>query len=211
MFTGMKSNNSPTLPQGLPQRVVLVLARFVTALSLSLWIGGMAFFGIMAAPVLFHPEKSGIARSANTATIAPQMVSAMLTRFGTLTNICIVLMVIGCLMDGILSGSLRKLCWRAQAVLTVICLVFAQYLNVVLLPQTKAQQAEILPIIARADRGEVLSNVDKARRVAFDTGHKEYQNLATFNLYLLMAMLLILMGRTLPSAPLSSENDSRQA
>jgi hypothetical protein len=186
--------------------LALVVSRFFVTLSLSLWIGGMAFFGIMAAPVLFHPEKSGIARTPNTAIMAPQMVSAMLTRFGTLTTICGILLLLGWLIDGLLSRSVRTRSWRLQGALTLLCVVISQYLNVALLPRTRAEQSNILPIIARADQGETLSAAERARRAEFDAGHKSYQRLASLNLYLLMAVLLILLSRSLHSRPDAPEN-----
>lgn len=174
---------------------VLIIVRSLTALSLALWIGGMAFFGIMAAPVLFHPEKSGIARPPDTATLAPQLVSAMLTRFGTLTTLCAILILLCALIDGALTRDFKNRLWRAQTALSVVCLGFSLGLNGVLLPQTKREQAQILPLIARTSRGETLSPIEKTRRAAFDAGHGAYQRLATFNLYLLLAMLVILMAR----------------
>ncbi len=183
------------------QKIVLVAARFLTALALSLWIGGMAFFGIMAAPVLFHPERSGIARAANTATLAPQMVSAMLTRFGTLTTILGVLLVVLVVVDGVVSRATALRLWRAQFLISALCLGFSLFLNGVLLPQTKRAQAEILPLIARAERGEMLSKSEKAQRLAFDTGHGGYQKLATINLYLLVALLLLLVARGANASP----------
>lgn len=185
------------------RRPALALARFVAALCLALWIGGMAFFGVMAAPVLFHPERSDITRAPDTAIMAPQMVSAMLTRFGTLTILCAILLL-GCtLIDGALTQSLKTKIWRAQAVLCLVCLGFSLFLNRVLLPQTRLDQAQILPLIARASRGEVLSPTETKRRAAFDTGHRAYQRLASLNLYILLAILLILVARStdVPSAP----------
>ncbi|RYG70074.1 DUF4149 domain-containing protein [bacterium] len=209
----MNSNAAPiSAPQAKssiwPQPATIFI-RFLVSLALSLWIGGMAFFGIMAAPVLFHPEKSGIPRSADTAIIAPQMVSAMLTRFGTLTGICAIVLLLGWIIDGFLTKSQKKKSWQIQGVLTLICLTLSQYLNGTLLPKTRAEQSVILPIIARADRGEKLSEADQARRAAFDTGHKSYQRLASINLYLLMAVLIILLGRPLAPAQDSSQNGSR--
>lgn len=177
------------------QNAAIIAARFLTALCASLWIGGMAFFGIMAAPVLFHPERSGIARAANTATLAPQMVSAMLTRFGTLTTILGALLILFALLDGVFSRATKNRMWRAQIMVSSLCLGFSLYLNGVLLPQTRSAQAEILPLIARAERVETLSSREKAQRLAFDKGHSGYQKLATINLYLLMAVLLLLVAR----------------
>ena len=184
-----------------PRQLAIVAARFFSALCLALWIGGMAFFGIMAAPVLFHPEKSGLERLATTATTAPQMVSAMLARFGTLTTICAVLLIAFWLADGIASRGLKSRLWRIQGALLLSCLILSQVLSNVLLPRTQAQQAEILPLIARAERGETLSPAQKARRAAFDINHKNYQKLASFNLYLLLAVLLLLVARNSPILP----------
>lgn len=173
----------------------LILTRFVAALCIVLWVGGLAFFGIMAAPVLFHPERSGIPRAPDTATLAPQMVSAMLTRFGTLTTLCAVVLLVCILLDGALSQSTRTWKWRTQATLSLLCLGIGLFLNRVLLPQTVRDQARILPLIARASRGETLSAAETQRRATFDTGHTGYQRLASFNLYLLLAILLLIVAR----------------
>jgi hypothetical protein len=176
-------------------------ARFISALCLSLVIGGMAFFGIMAAPVMFHPEKSGIERLETTATTAPQMVSAMLSRFGTLTTICAVLLILCWLIDGIASSSIKSRLWNIQGALLFLSLLLSQVLSNILLPRIKAQQATIVPIIARAERGKTLTPREKQQRAAFDIGHKSYQKLASFNLYVLLAAMLILIARGAPILP----------
>ncbi len=185
---------TPTLSR--PYSTLLLVERFVSALCVSLWVGGMAFFGIMAAPVLFHPERSGILRESNTAIIAPQMVSAMLTRFGTLTTICGAVLLVCALIDGFLTRGWRVRTWQIQTVLCAVCLGFSLYLNSFLLPQTKRDQAQILPLIARSARGETLSPADTAQRAAFDAGHSSYQRLASLNLYLLLALLFVILART---------------
>ncbi len=188
-----------------PRRFLLTLIRFVCALSIALWVGGLAFFGIMAAPVLFHPERSGIPRAPDTAILAPQMVSAMLTRFGTLTTLCAVALLVGVLLDGALSRTFSTRIWRFQTVLCALCLTIGIFLNSVLLPQTRRDQAEILPLIARAERGEKLSAAQTQRRAAFDAGHTGYQRLASLNLYLLLAILFILLARGAEIGARSSE------
>jgi hypothetical protein len=73
------------------------------------------------------------------------------------------------------------------------------------LPKTQREQFEILPLIARAERGEVLSSAEQEKRVAFDAGHKSYQRLASLNLWLLLALLAIVTARGVPRrAELSS-------
>ena len=184
---------------------LLTLIHFVCALSIALWVGGLAFFGIMAAPVLFHPERSGIPRAPDTAFLAPQMVSAMLTRFGTLTTLCAVALLVGALLDGALSRTFFTRIWRLQTALCALCLTIGIFLNSVLLPQTRRDQTEILPLIARAERGEKLSAAETQRRAAFDAGHTGYQRLASLNLYLLLAILFILLARGAEIGARSSE------
>ncbi|MBW3635112.1 MAG: DUF4149 domain-containing protein [Armatimonadetes bacterium] len=171
----------------------LAAARFVTFLALSLWIGGMAFFGLMAAPVLFR-----IARLNGVGAIAPQMVGAMLSRFGVLTTICAFVLLLCWLIDGALSNATKSRLWRAQGIISLLCLGFSLFLNNVLLPQTQREQVEILPLIARAERGEVLSPAEQEKRAAFDAGHKSYQRLASLNLWLLLALLAIATARGVP-------------
>ena len=176
------------IPKG--SRGLLIAVRFLTSLALSLWIGGMAFFGIMAAPVMFR-----LARQSSAPEVAPQMVGAMLTRFGFVTTICAVLMIICWFIDGALSGSRAQRLWKVQGGLSLICLALSLYLNGYLLPRTQAQQPDILPIFARDARGENLTQAEIAKRATFDKGHKEYQRLASVNLYLLLGVMGILIAR----------------
>lgn len=198
----MNSSPSPRAATAPWRRGAIIAARALSALALSLWIGGMAFFGIMAAPVLFHPQRHGVAVtpavSGAIPTLAPQMVGAMLTRFGVLTTIC-GLVLLGCwALDGAFSRATRQRAWRAQGVLLWLSVALAFYLNGVLLPQTKAQQGAILPLIARAQRGQTLSSAEQRQRAAFDAGHQSYQKLASLNLYALLGVLLISVARGVP-------------
>lgn len=197
----LQENDNPSSQLTKAQCGLLIGLRSLTALALSLWIGGMAFFGIMAAPVMFR-----LARQSSAPQLAPQMVGAMLTRFGFVTTACALLMLIGWFVDGLLSKTRGQKLWKVQGVLSLICLGFSLYLNNVLLPQTQAQQAEILPIFARDARGETLTPQEIATRAAFDSGHHAYQRLASINLYLLLAILVIISARSLPQASISNRS-----
>lgn len=182
-------------------RRILIGIRFLTALALSLWIGGMAFFGIMAAPVMFR-----LARQSTAPELAPQMVGAMLTRFGVLTTNCALLLLVLWFLDGTLSRARRQRLWKAQGALSVLCLGFSLYLNGVLLPRTQTQQPQILPIFARDARGEKLTPQEVAQRAEFDKGHRAYQRLASINLYLLLGVLGVLVARGVAEAAPRTSN-----
>lgn len=172
------------------ERGLLIGVRFIASLALSLWIGGMAFFGAMAAPVLFRLTKVSSAPE-----LGPQMVGDMLARFGVLTTICAVLLLICWAVDGVLSQSKGQLLWKVQGALSLLCLGFSIYLGSVLLPLTQAQQSQILPIYVKSVHGQTLSPQETAQKAAFDQGHEAYKRLASLNLYLLLGVMGILVAR----------------
>src|SRR5690349_19502407 len=95
--TLVQENETSQASPSKSQRGILIGVRFLTFLALSLWIGGMAFFGAMAAPVLFKLTKTSSAPE-----LGPQMVGEMLGRFGVLTTICSLVLLISWFADGVL-------------------------------------------------------------------------------------------------------------
>ncbi len=199
----------PKLPFSLSpsKRRFLVMARFVTTLGVALWLGGMAFFGAVAAPVIFP-----MSRKAGMLDLAPRMAAVMLGRFSKLTLVCAALMCLGWLAEGWVARPLneaRRL-WIGQGTVTAACLALAIYLGGILLPQTEASQAAILPIIMRAERGEVLTPPETAQRAAFDREHQRYKSLASLNLCFLLVVLFLLSWRDLAESSGATGNSARK-
>ena len=166
------------------------LARGLTLLAIGLWVGGMAFFGAVAAPLMFR-----MARESTAPELAPLLVGAMLGRFTWVTYACAGLMLVGWLADGWLTRDRRWL-WWAQGALTTVCLGFALYLGAVILPRTVADQSTIVPLFAKDARGQKLTPAEQKARAAFDVGHTQYQKLGALSVYLLLGTLAIVVART---------------
>ncbi len=166
------------------------LARGLTLLAIGIWIGGMTFFGAVTAPLMFRA-----ARASAAPELAPILVGQMLGRFTFVTYICGALMLLGWLFDGLISLDRRWL-WRAQGVVTTICVALAIYLGAVILPRTVAQQDAIVPLFVKDARQQKLTPAEQTMRKAFDVGHEEYQKLGAINVYLLIALLGLIVART---------------
>ena len=164
--------------------------RGLALLAVGIWIGGLTFFGAVAAPLLFRA-----ARVSAAPELAPILVGQMLGRFTFVTFICGALMLIGWFLDGAVTRDRRWL-WWAQGIVTTICLTLAIYLGAVILPRTVAQQNVIVPLFVKNARKQPLTPAEKAQRVAFDIGHQDYQKIASVNVYLLIALLGLIVART---------------
>ena len=169
--------------------------RALALLAIALWVGGMAFFGAVAAPLLFRA-----ARQSAAPELAPLLVGQMLGRFTWVTYVCSALLLAGWLLDGFCSRD-RRFLWWLQGALSALCLAFAVWLGAVLLPQTVAQQAQIVPLFAKDARGQTLTPAEGAERARFDVGHKAYEKLGALNVYLLLGLLGIIVARTRVWAP----------
>ena len=166
------------------------LTRGVALLSVGIWIGGMAFFGAVTAPLMFRA-----ARASAAPELAPILVGQMLGRFTFITYICGALMLLGWLLDGLMTRDRRWL-WWAQGAITTICVALAIYLGAVILPRTVAQQDAIVPLFVKNARRQTLTPTEQAQRKAFDVGHEDYQKLGSINVYLLVALLGLIVART---------------
>ncbi len=160
-----------------PRRLsVLVALRLANLLALALPLGGLAFFGIFAAPALFK-----VARAAHRPELAPQMVALMLGRFGWVLIACAGLAVACWLGDGPRLDSpdstRSRLWWRLQGAGSLLVLALSLFLQLGLMPRILAMQ------------GQVLAQSDPARHAAFDAVHKSYSGVASV---LLWATLFVL-------------------
>lgn len=172
-------------------QIVRIGVRLMMALALSVWIGGLAFFGIVTAPIIFK-----MTRENGVSELAPQMVGLMLTRFGAICAICAAILVATWLLDGTLNRPNRV--WKIQGAFLVLALALGAYLNFSFLPQTIRDQKAVLPIMALESAKTPLSASQKAIKARFDAGHQGFSRLARLNLWLLVCVLALLLARTLP-------------
>jgi len=170
----------------------IAAARFLTAFAVALWIGGMTFFGAVAAPVLFSE-----ARKEGVPTIAPVMVGLMLGRFSFVTFACsgILLLAWGIEAKLLKPRAGAKRWFMIQGAGTVICVLLGVYLGVVLLPQTQAAQSVVLPIFNKKEHHQPLSPDEAGIMAKFEAGHQTYELLAEVNLWLGVALLALVSAR----------------
>jgi len=166
------------------------LGRGLALLGIALWGGGMTFFGAVAAPLMFRA-----AHKSSAPELAPILAGQMLDRFTWVTYACALALLLGWWLDGFFARD-HRLLWWLQGALSALCLGFALYLGAVLLPQTVAQQDQIVPLFAKDARGEILTPAEHALRARFDVGHKSYEKLGALNVYLLLGLLAIIVART---------------
>jgi len=171
-------------------RFLLGLSRTLVALSLGVWIGGLAFFGAITAAVMFP-----MTRAAGHPELAPLMVGPMLSRFALVCIVCSVVLVLGWLLDGALSR--RALWWRVQGALTLMAVALGAYLNFALLPQVERDQSVVVPLYVRSLK-EKLPPAEEQLKAHFDAGHQNFNRLAGINIWLLVGALACLMARSLP-------------
>ena len=174
MPTASSSSLSPTKSQ----LFFLTIARILVILALALWIGGLTFFGALAAPAMFK-----IARAAGHGELAPQMVALMLARFGFVTYACSAFLLLGWLAEKF-SGALRdrkdQIWWTVQGAASLAMLGIALYLNQTLMPQIQSLQAKLN---------------DPASKAIFDAAHERYSSVAAIALYLGLLVLIALIWR----------------
>lgn len=144
--------------------------RLANLLALALPLGGLAFFGIFAAPAMFR-----VARAAGHPELAPKMVAMMLGPFGWV--------LIGCALAASLlwlrdrprldwPGARRdRLWWNLQGVASVVALCVAVFLQFGLMPRILAMQQQ------------VLAGSHSPLRASFDVAHKSYSSAAAVLLW----------------------------
>ncbi|RYG57778.1 DUF4149 domain-containing protein [bacterium] len=173
-------------------RFLLGLTRTLVALGMGLWIGGLAFFGAITAAIMFR-----MTREAGIPDMAPKMVGPMLSRFAIICTVCSVILVVGWLIDGLLTK--RALWWRLQGGLTVIAVTLGAYLNFGLLPVVERDQTAVLPLYVRSiSAASSLTPAEAQLKARFDAGHERFNRLAGINIWLLVGALACLMARSLP-------------
>jgi uncharacterized membrane protein len=179
-----------------PKYFGLTLARFFALLSLSLWLGGLFFFGALAAPAMFK-----ISRANQVGELAPQMVSLMLGRFGFITYACGALLLLSWigekLLGGVRNGRSQTL-WWVQGACSAAMLGIAIYLGTVLMPQIQKMQPQILASVPAASAQSTLKSnpISAQTKTRFDALHQGYSGWAMVTVYLGLATLLSIAWRS---------------
>ncbi len=174
-------------------RLLLSVARLFTVLGAGMWIGGLAFFGAVAAPIISRVDRS----------LLFVLVAPMLSRFAMVTYVCGGLMLLGWLMERYVANgvSRRNLpAWWAQGTFTVAMLSIALYLGQVLMPQIKELQSDLRKpstIIGLLEDRLLKKGGDGAveSRTEFDIAHDRYSQMSQVTVWLGLGTLFLFCWR----------------
>ncbi len=127
----------------------LGIARFLSLLSLAVWIGGLAMIGL-AAPAIFKLNR----------LLGPRVVAAMLERFSPVSMVCGVVLM-GCWLwewrqlstrsTTRSNRSLRVQALRVQGICTFAMLLLGSYLALVAEPRIRALQPPLQQTVLKSD------------------------------------------------------------
>lgn len=186
----------------------LALFRFLTVLGAAIWIGGLVFFGAVAAPVLVKTDRA----------LLFLLVAPLLARFAVVTYVCGALMLLGWLGERFVQMAREKRgesiarglsLWRAQGLFSALMLLIALYLGLAVMPrllQLQPQmQAENARSSLRAPQNNSAANAASTRdipeaqktpqRREFDALHERYSSLARVTVWLGFGVLFTLCLR----------------
>jgi hypothetical protein len=168
----------------------LALCRFFQILPLGIWIGGLAFFGAVVAPVI-----------AKRLGLLYELVAPFLGRFGTVTLALGVLMLLGWALERNVSTHIGgKKLWAVQGACMAAMLGIALFLHFALMPPITKLQPVIyqqqkaagrLELSAREARGQLQT----PEFTEFDRLHHIYNTGARLCLFLGLASLAIFCWR----------------
>lgn len=184
------------------------LFRFVTVLGAALWVGGLVFFGAVAAPVLLKTDRA----------LLFLLVAPLLARFAIVTYVCGALMLLGWIGERTMQMKREKRgdeiarglsLWRAQGFFSILMLLIALYLGTLVMPrllQLQPQmQAENARFALRAPQNNSAGNDASTRdipeskkspqRREFDALHERYSSLARVTVWLGFGVLFLLCLR----------------
>lgn len=171
---------------------VVASTRFLGAFAVAIWVGGMTFFGAVAAPILF--DGSLLPKAS---PLPPQLVGALLSRFGTVTLVCSMLLVVSLAVEWLASRAPgRKRWFEVRAGLTLICVVMAFYLALTLMPRLQSAQPAMLPVYERTQNHLPLTVAQQHIKATFDQGHENYKTLAIINLWLVVGLLGLMIAQS---------------
>ncbi len=165
------------------QLSAIIALRLANLLALALPLGGLAFFGIFAAPSMFR-----VARAAHRPELAPQMVALMLGRFGWVLIACAGVALACWIADrprlDVPDARRSSLWWRLQGAASLLVLGLSLFLQLALMPRILAMQ------------GQVLALSDPALHASFDAAHKSYSSVASVLLWATLFVLGCLARRS---------------
>jgi len=178
--------------------------RFLTILGAALWIGGLVFFGAVAAPVLVKTDRA----------LLFLLVAPLLARFAIVTYVCGALMLFGWLGERMTQMARERRgeeiarglsLWRAQGVFSVLMLLIALYLGMLVMPrllqlqpQMQAENARVAlnaPRNSSASTREIPDAQKSPQRREFDALHERYSGLARVTVWLGFCVLFTLCLR----------------
>jgi uncharacterized membrane protein len=175
----------------------VAVCRFLTVLSLIVWLGGLAFLGPVAAPAIFKINR----------VLGPQMVGAMLGRFTPLIYVAAILLLAGWIAEGQLTrpqGLARRL-WWLQGGGSIVMLLLAVYLGIIVMPRIVALQPQIVaglnvsntpPAASMTAPSALASHVNPVVKAEFDAAHKTYTTLTSVTVWIGLAVAFIFCLRT---------------
>ena len=152
----------------------LGVARFLSLLSLAVWIGGLAMIGL-SAPAIFKVNR----------LLGPRAVAAMLERFSPVTMVCSVVLL-GCWLWEWRQSSTRNRSLRVQGLCTLVMLLLGGYLALVAEPRIRAlqpplQQTVLMSETVQSANGTTSINPTqvtvKARQFASSQARQEFRKL----------------------------------
>ena len=191
----------------------LGIVRFLSLLSLAVWIGGLAMIGL-AAPAIFKLNR----------LLGPRAVAAMLERFSPVSMVCGVVLM-GCwLWEWRQSStrsttrsnrSLRVQALRVQGVCTLIMLLLGSYLALVAEPRIRTLQPPLQQTVLKSDvaSSNGTSSVNptevivKARQFTSPQARAEFRKLhgvygGLTSLIVLLGVVVLAIIATRSSAPI---------
>ena len=151
--------------------VLMVALRYVYALALAAWLGGMAVLGAIVAPTTFQVLQD--AAPANGRALAGELFGTVLARFHYLAYMAGAILLVTLIVMRILGPRPKAFAFRALLVLGM--LLVALYSGIVILGTIDAIQLDAggLPSLLPAD---------DARRIRFDELHRLSTRLMMFNI-----------------------------
>ncbi len=179
------------------------LFRFLTVLGAALWIGGLVFFGAVAAPVLVKTDRA----------LLFLLVAPLLARFAFVTYVCGALMLLGWLGERAVQVTREKRggeiarglsLWRVQGFCSSAMLVVALYLGMAVMPRLLQLQPQMQAENARIQRAaptvgapsqDIPESQKTPQRREFDSLHERYSSLARVTVWLGFGVLFTLCLR----------------
>lgn len=173
-------------------QIARAAARWMTMLALGLWLGGILFLGAVSAPAIFR-----FCRAHGVESLAPQIVGALVARFGPLSAVLGVVLCLAWLADGRFSGKVAHKLWLAQGCFLGAMLALALYLNFGALPELLREQAAVIheSVVNGTPLTTAPNALKSAARLHFDTLHQRYSQLTMVIFWLGAAALALFSWR----------------